>query len=137
VRLLYSQALFTIPKNVILLGTMNTIDLSTTDIDFALRRRFYFFEVAPNESRLEQVLTDGGRREIDPAFLDLLKAAFLKTLPIYPLGHAYFKDVTNSEELKGLWDYQIRPLLEQYFGTERSKAKDIERLYSPIWQPLP
>ena len=133
VRLLYSRDAFLIPSNVVIIGTMNTLDRSTTDVDFALRRRFYFFEVPPSAVRLEQVLTDSGKRRLDQSFRDALKEAFIKTQPDYPLGHAYFKDVTNPDDLKDLWDHQLRPLLKQYFEFEPAKVRAIERLYSPIW----
>lgn len=133
VKLLYSRKPFILPSNVVIIGTMNTIDRSTTDLDFALRRRFYFFEVPPRPEWLDQILTDNGRRKIDDKLKEAIKEAFGKTQHIYPLGHAYFKDVATIEDVKTLWDHQLRPLLEQYFEFELNKVRDIERLYEPIW----
>ena len=56
VKLLYSRESFTIPTNLYIIGTMNTLDKSTVDIDFALMRRFKFFEVSPNAEVLRKVL---------------------------------------------------------------------------------
>ena len=133
VRLLYSRDPFVIPSNVIIIGTMNDIDRSTTDLDFALRRRFYFFEIRPNRQRLEQVLTADSTEPIDADFLQDVGTAFDLTQPIYPLGHAYFKGVTGPADLHDLWEHQLRPLLEQYFEFERGKVDQIKNLYSPIW----
>ena len=137
VRLLYSpNKPFLIPSNVIIIGTMNTIDRSTTDLDFALRRRFYFFEVPPQVERLEQVLTENGKRKVDDRLKEALKEAFVKTQPIYPLGHAYFKDVETPEDVRILWEHQLRPLLEQFFEFDPGSVHRIEQLYTPIWSPV-
>jgi len=130
VHLLYSREPFVIPSNVVVIGTMNTIDRSTTDLDFALRRRFYFFEVPPREKWLEQILAKNGVKD---ALKEAIKEAFIKTQSIYPLGHAYFKDVKTPDDVKMLWEHQLRPMLEQYFEFESEKVRRIEQLYEPIW----
>lgn len=49
---------FYIPKNVIIIGTMNDIDRSVESMDFALRRRFIWKEIVVNKAMLEASLTD-------------------------------------------------------------------------------
>lgn len=49
---------FYIPKNVIIIGTMNDIDRSVESMDFALRRRFIWKEIVVNKEMLEASLTD-------------------------------------------------------------------------------
>ena len=60
VKLLYSRENFTIPTNLYIIGTMNTLDKSTVDIDFALMRRFKFFEVGPDTEVLRKILRENG-----------------------------------------------------------------------------
>jgi 5-methylcytosine-specific restriction protein B len=130
VHLLYSHKSFIIPSNVVIIGTMNTIDRSTTDLDFALRRRFYFFEIPPRVEWLEQILAKNGVKD---ELKEAIEEAFVKTQPIYPLGHAYFNDVETAEDVRIVWEHQLRPLLEQYFEFDLGNVRRIEQLYEPIW----
>ena len=133
VHLLYSRKPFVIPSNVVIIGTMNTTDRSTTDLDFALRRRFYFFDVPPRVEWLEQILAKNGVKD---TLKEAIKEAFIKTQPIYSLGHAYFKDVETAEDVRMLWEHQLRPLLEQFFEFDPGSVHRIEQLYTPIWSPV-
>jgi hypothetical protein len=131
VRLLYSDQPFQIPSNLYLLGTMNTLDCSTFDIDYALRRRFYFYEVPPSETRLRGILTGN---KVEAALQDLIVAAFTGTRHQgYDVGHAYFKDVKQPDDVRTLWLHQLKPLLEQYFSTAKGKVGAVERFFQAAW----
>lgn len=126
VKLLYSRSDFTIPGNLHLIGTMNTLDKSTVDIDFAFMRRFKFFEVPPSTEHLEEILK-GNKMEDD--LIEKVISVFEKIQGIFPLGHAYFKDAKTRNDLKLLWEHQLNFLLNEYFGDIRKedyeKAKEI------------
>jgi len=138
VRLLYSHEPFQIPSNLYILGTMNTLDRSTFDIDYALRRRFYFYEVPPSQERLRSILKGN---EVDAGLQDLCVAALTGAKHQgYDLGHAYFKDVKKPEDVRTLWLHQLKPLLEQFFSTEKSKVPTTEKFFQAAWSytaPVP
>lgn len=126
VKLIYSGVDFTIPANLYILGTMNTLDKSTVDMDFAFMRRFKFFEVPPSIETLRKLLEENGvERDLVGKVTDM----FQKMREVYPLGHAYFKDVKNKNDLKLLWEHQLNFLLREYFGQikkeDYEKAKEI------------
>lgn len=107
----YSGEKFGVPKNVYIIGTMNTADRSITSLDTALRRRFEFVEMMPKPSKLFTIE--------DINLQELLKA--INTRIEYLLdrektiGHAFFIGVKNLEDLKSVFQNKIIPLLQEYF----------------------
>ena len=126
VKLLYSRTDFTIPANLHLIGTMNTLDKSTVDIDFAFMRRFKFFEVPPSTENLRKILKEN---KMEDDLIEKVVSVFEKIQGIFPLGHAYFKDAKTKNDLKLLWEHQLDFLLNEYFGDIRKedyeKVKEI------------
>lgn len=131
VKLLYSKESFTIPTNLYIIGTMNTLDKSTVDIDFALMRRFKFFEIGPDTKVLRKILKENG---VDSELIEKIVDVFEKIQEFYPLGHAYFKDVKSKQDLKLLWKYQLSFLLKEYFTDLKKEAYEkIKKIY---WEGL-
>ena len=131
VKLLYSRESFTIPKNLYIIGTMNTLDKSTVDIDFALMRRFKFFEVGPDTEVLRKLLREN---EVDSDLIEKIVDVFVKIQEFYPLGHAYFKDIKSKQDLKLLWEHQLSFLLKEYFTDLK---KDVyEKVREIYWEGL-
>lgn len=126
VKLLYSRADFTIPSNLHIIGTMNTLDKSTVDIDFAFMRRFKFFEILPSAEILRRILKDNG---VEDELVEKTTSTFEQIQGVFPLGHAYFKDVKTKLDLKLLWEHQLSFLLKEFFGDIRKadydKAKEV------------
>ena len=87
-RLPYSKKLFGVSDNIYILGTMNTADRSIALIDTALRRRFDFVEVLPNEDVLKDVYVEG------VSIKDMLKQINMRIAALYDrehmIGHSYF-----------------------------------------------
>ena len=103
VRLPYSQKLFGVPNNVYLIGTMNTADRSIATIDTALRRRFNFKEMLPDEEVLDGIYVEDV--SIKDIFIKMNKRITVLFDREHTLGHAYFlplKDAPTIETLANI-----------------------------------
>ncbi len=116
VTLPYSKERFSVPRNVYLIGTMNTADRSLSGLDIALRRRFTFKEMAPDPALLNGTVVDG------VSIADLLHLINQRIEALldrdHCLGHAYFLPLQKTPELAHLasiFRLRILPLLQEYF----------------------
>jgi 5-methylcytosine-specific restriction protein B len=123
-----SRQPFSVPENLIVIGTMNTADQSIALVDTALRRRFHFMTLEPNPEVLRQWLVRYAPRMSHVA--DLL-ARLNKALQDEGLdenlciGHSHFM-VRGLDELvlRRIWNYSIRPTIADYFyGKSKIVAK--------------
>lgn len=98
VTLPYSGEEFGVPKNVYIIGTMNTADRSITSLDTALRRRFEFVEMMPNPKELQNV----NYKDVDlQELLTVINTRIEYLLDREKtIGHAFFIGVENLEDLK-------------------------------------
>lgn len=132
-QLLYSDEKFYVPGNVYIIGMMNTADRSLAMMDYALRRRFAFFNILPGFK------TEGFR-----AYRDSLKnIRFNKLISCveelndtiasdpslgegFCIGHSYFCGITAVEErtLSNIVEYEMIPLLKEYWYDEPQKVRD-------------
>ena len=122
--LLYTGEQFSIPENLHIIGMMNTADRSLAMLDYALRRRFAFFELAPAfESEGFRNFTKGAN---NPKFSKLLNTVTLLNEEIerdeslgrgFRIGHSYFytTDAVTDEWLHSVVHYELIPLLEEYW----------------------
>lgn len=115
-----SNQLFSIPKNVRIIGTMNTADRSIALVDQAFRRRFAFIRLSPNYEILRRYheTTDfpvNGLIKI----LEQINNAIAD--PNYSLGISFFLIETIAEEIEDIWQREIEPYIEEYFFDQRDK----------------
>ena len=115
--LMYSSD-FSLPPNLMIIGTMNTADRSIRSLDVALRRRFDVFECPPDASILEWYFKTH-INEI-PGLIEgfeQLNADLAEQLDRHHLvGHSFFmENPFNAQVLRRVWERQIFPLLEEYF----------------------
>jgi 5-methylcytosine-specific restriction protein B len=141
-QLLYSDEKFYVPSNVYIIGMMNTADRSLAMLDYALRRRFAFFDIKPGFS-------SDGFRKYRMAFqnrkFDSLIDCVEKLNDViatddslgegFCIGHSYFCNLTiiTDKALSNIVEYEIVPLLKEYWYDEPIKIKDwTEKLRSSI-----
>ncbi|XMD75379.1 type IV methyl-directed restriction system, component McrB [Campylobacter lari] len=112
VTLPYSGEKFGVPKNVYIIGTMNTADRSITSLDTALRRRFEFVEMMPKLN----VLSDNCKGVNLQKLLEFINTRIEYLLDREKtIGHAFFIGVDSLEKLKKVFQNKIIPLLQEYF----------------------
>nr|MBX2874660.1 AAA family ATPase [Saprospiraceae bacterium] len=119
----YSKDRFSVPANLYILGTMNTADRSTESLDIALRRRFSFLEVPTDHHLIPQLAKSPMVAGVDLERLlqtinDRLEALLDEQARI---GHAYFLQVLNLDDLRAVFELHILPLLKAYFYHDLAK----------------
>ncbi|MDD3773403.1 MAG: AAA family ATPase, partial [Weeksellaceae bacterium] len=113
VKLPYSKREFGVPKNVDIIGTMNTADRSVEALDTALRRRFSFVEMQPNPNiLLNSEYQDVNLKQLLETINQRIEVLIDKD---HQIGHSYFIGIQNLEDLKQIFKDKIIPLLEEYF----------------------
>ena len=110
---------FSLPRNLYVIGTMNTADRSIARIDAAMRRRFWFVEFFPNrhpiDGLLRQWLVDQGRPTGPADLLDALNDRIGD--PDFAVGPSYLMSERSAtaDGLRSIWGRAIVPLLEEHF----------------------
>jgi 5-methylcytosine-specific restriction endonuclease McrBC GTP-binding regulatory subunit McrB len=126
-----------LPKNLFIIGTMNTADRSVGHIDYAIRRRFAFVDVLSKRTVLDDAIKNVAVREkakrlfdlVDNLFNENISADFAKKDVV--LGHSYFL-AESEDDLKLKLEFEIKSILREYVrdGLLQDTAKDIiESLY--------
>ena len=123
VSLPYSGEKLRVPGNLYIIGTMNTADRSLALIDTALRRRFSFIPLYPDPSSLPV-------KKIDGVDIERLLDTINKRIAIlydkeHCIGHSYFWDVSDIEQLAHIFENKILPLLEEYFFEDYNKIRRV------------
>jgi hypothetical protein len=126
---------FYVPENVYIIGMMNTADRSLALVDYALRRRFSFIELAPGFRNINfrKLLTDASVNDSEytnlVAAIDELNEAIADDPSLgsgFRIGHSYFcnklKTVETGPWLLKIARYEIRPMLAEYWFDEPEKA---------------
>lgn len=138
IKLAYRDELFSVPKNVYIIGMMNTADRSLALMDYALRRRFSFFEIEPafkNAKFKEHLKTYITENSVVDIVINRLSDLNTKISDAensglgkgFCIGHSYFcvppvKGQTAKEWYKAIIKYEIAPLLEEYWWDDKNKV---------------
>ncbi len=129
---------FSLPRNLYIIGTMNTADRSVQGLDLALRRRFDFFEITPNASVLRAFYENKkGTNSIGESLYSGFEKLNQKVAQSVgdrhlQVGHSYFMvDSMTPSKLEKIWVQQIMPLLEEYFFNEFDELEKFK--FDDIW----
>ena len=141
--LAYNGLSFSVPRNLYIIGMMNTADRSLAMIDYALRRRFSFFEVEPGFDsegfiHYQNGLNNETLNELISKLKDLNhEIALDKSLGKgFCIGHSYFcgRDVCTDEWLHAIVDYDILPMLSEYWFDDPNKLQRWENILQGVFQ---
>lgn len=130
--LTYSQTAFSVPGNLYVIGMMNTADRSLAMMDYALRRRFCFFEMEPG-------FASGGFRKYQEALKSEIFDALMEQIVRlnseieaddslgsgFRIGHSYFcgQEKCTEEWLKSVVYYDIIPILQEYWFDDKQSVQ--------------
>ena len=143
-QLLYSRELFYVPRNVHIIGMMNTADRSLAMLDYALRRRFAFVELCPafDSDGFREYCSglDNPRFEALVHEVESLNRAIADDESLgegFCIGHSYFcnmeADSCTDAALASIVDYELIPMLKEYWFDEPGKVREwTDRLHRSL-----
>lgn len=136
--LAYSGMPFSVPENLYIIGMMNTADRSLAMIDYALRRRFSFFEMEPGfNSEGFQKYQNAFANETFNTLIDQIKV-LNKEIAEDPslgrgfrIGHSYFcgreESGCTTDWMRSVVEFDILPMLAEYWFDEPAKLQRWEK----------
>lgn len=143
--LAYNGMPFSVPKNLYIVGMMNTADRSLAMIDYALRRRFSFFEMAPAfESKgFKEYQYSLDNRTFNELISEIVKLngeiSRDKSLGKgFCIGHSYFcgktKETCTNEWMQSVVNYDILPMLSEYWFDDDTKVQRWDHILHGVFQ---
>ena len=142
IKLAYNDENFSVPENLFIIGMMNTADRSLAIIDYALRRRFSFFEMTPafDSDGFKKYQTALNSKIFDK-LIDKIKILNEKisadnSLGVgFCIGHSYFCGLENCDEkiLRSIVDYEILPMLQEYYFDDSATLQDWENILRGVF----
>ena len=139
IKLAYKNELFSVPENLYIIGMMNTADRSLAMMDYALRRRFSFFDVEPAfdkpafKAHIMKYVGAAVADKVVSRFQDLnTKIADESSSGLgkgYCVGHSYFcvppvEGQSDEDWYTSIIEYEITPLLYEYWWDDKDTAEN-------------
>lgn len=141
--LAYNGLSFSVPKRVHIIGMMNTADRSLAMIDYALRRRFSFFDMEPGFDsegfiNYQNSLANDTFNTLIERIKELNReiAADKSLGKGFCIGHSYFCNADDciEEWMKDVVDFDILPMLSEYWFDDSSKLQRWENILHGVFQ---
>lgn len=134
--LAYSKERFTVPKNLYVIGTMNTADRSVSLLDYALRRRFAFYTLHPTVldhpdfetalfRKVSSLFVENPDAEDSVPNRETLSEEFDPA--DVRIGHSYFL-MAKPAVRRMRWRYEVKPLLLEYVRDGVLKPEALARI---------
>ena len=122
---------FGLPKNLYIIGTMNTADRSIALVDLALRRRFHFVEFHPDKAPIEGLLDRWLERNAPPEMAwtaDVMRRANAKLDDRQAaIGPSYFmKEDLDEEKVRLIWEHNVLPYVEEHLYGETDRLAEFK-----------
>lgn len=143
ITLAYNGGAFSVPKNLYIIGMMNTADRSLAMIDYALRRRFSFVKMEPafDSERFIEYQKHLASETFDELIAKIqdLNRAITSDRSLgdgFCIGHSYFcdQDTYSEEWLRSVVDYDILPMLSEYWFDDSQKFQYWENVLHGVFQ---
>ena len=141
--LAYNGLLFSVPENLYIIGMMNTADRSIAMIDYALRRRFSFFEIEPSFDSAgfvkyqKELANDTFDRLVEEVKKLNMEIASDRSLGKgFCIGHSYFCGIKECTDmlLRSIVDFDILPLLDEYWLEDNAKLESWSNSLRGVFQ---
>ena len=140
IQLAYRDEKFAVPSNLYIIGMMNTADRSLAMIDYALRRRFSFFDMKPS---FDNPVFQKELREKNDIHLDNLVKAIIELNNVienddslgsgFCIGHSYLCNLGYQYDLANIVEYDIIPMLREYwFDNEERFNQEAQKLRNAL-----
>jgi 5-methylcytosine-specific restriction protein B len=140
IQMSYADRRFAVPSNVYLIGMMNTADRSLAMIDYALRRRFSFYEMKP---AFEYSVFNYYIKKKNDQHLENLVRALIELNKViadddslgtgFCIGHSYLCDLEDDYDLESIVEYDIIPMLREYwFDNDERFNNEAQKLRNAI-----
>ena len=131
---LASGRIASIPDNLVILATMNSLDRGVDEVDMALERRFAKIAMYPNSRELRRFLE---ANQLEASLRERILAFFveLQKNPQTRIGHTFFRGVRDVETLRMLWENQLQFTLKKAVQLNMEAFYGIERRWKAILGP--
>lgn len=128
-----------VPPNLVVIGTMNSVDRSIAIADFAFRRRFSFVRVDPDPKVILKVRASPGARAAVQVLLDFNEWLTERLDVDHALGHSYFLNPATGydapeEAFASIWQLHVLPLLEEYFFGDLQSLEEARKTWDECVQ---
>ena len=135
---LASGQVLIIPSNLVVLATMNPLDRGVDEVDAAFERRFAKIAMEPDREILEKRLQQNGVDEyLRRGLLNFFGRvnSYAEQTPQGAIGHTYFWNVTDQATLRGVWEHQLRFLIEKAYRLDPETREILEAAFQQLLEP--